>query len=494
MAKDNLFELIQSLSRSEKRYFTVNGGREDSNHMRLFQLMNGLKKFDDKKLKKVFPKNLSWEKGNLYKLILQSMRNYRSDKSTYAEIKEHILDVYFLREKGLYEQSYKWLQKVKELAIKYNRSADALEISQLEGKLLLNIKPVDLKEQINLLGKEQQSILESIEEEVQYTNAYRLILTKFFERINLFSEEQKSEFNRDFSLEEKDINSFLSPRASYHFLLYQKFYSQFLGQPQAVFDYSHKILKWWKANQDIKKEERHSYLIDRFNYLAACFLINDYDEALVTLNEMSKEPTNNALEKRVLFQGLVQYRHLYYMNIGDFTTAKNEYLNVEKELKKINLDEKNRTTIIINFAILFFLMEDFADCIQTIDKILKNKNVTKRLGVQRFARVLKCICYLELSDVDGFESSHRSSRRFLAEIKENPESFEYQILALLKKLESAFPEDIQKIYQKIATFLDKRKNNPNQNNPIGLDEYSYWVESKLKKISMTTLLLKTHNK
>lgn len=489
MTQNNLFELIQSLSKSEKRYFSLNLGKKDSNHFKLYQLIKKMKVYDDEPVKAMFGKHWSAEKNNLYSLILKCMRHYRCEKSAYFQIKEMTFEAQFLMEKGLHIQSLRWLRKAKHLAIKYERNNDILEIGQLEGTLLLQIKPEDLKEQINLLGEEQKKILIKIKEESQYLNTYHSITTKFFQHINLSTKEQKSDFTKEFSLEEKDISSFSSPRASYSFLLYKKFHFQLLGKSQGVFDYSFKIMEWWEDNQGIKKEERHRYLVDHFNYLAACFIIKDYERILPTLNKLEKEPTENALEKRILFQGLIQYRHLYYMNIGDFETAKKEYLKVEEELKKIDLDEKNRTTIIANFAVLLFFMEDFDNSIQAIDAILKNKNVTKRLGVQRFARVLKCICYLELEDISGFESAYRAAKRFLVETKEDDKSFEHQILGILKELESATYSEVRGIYENTEVFLREKKNNPNKNDLLGLEEYVYWIESKLKKVPMTKLLL-----
>ena len=182
MTNDDLFVLIKSLSRAEKRYFTVNanagrGGKEPS-YLQLFKLMNDLEEYDDAKLKKYFPKNLSWEKNNLYKLILRSMRNFRSDKSAYARIKEMIIDVQFLMERGLFEQAYKLLNKCKKLAIEYDQKADLLSINELERIALFRMQPKDLDTKIDLLIEAQQKIQSEIGEEFTMANAYASISSK----------------------------------------------------------------------------------------------------------------------------------------------------------------------------------------------------------------------------------------------------------------------------------------------------------------------------
>jgi len=95
---DDLFQLIQSMSKSEKRYFKLDAQKSTSKggknkYVQLFDAINSMEVYDKVKLKnKPFVKHLSVEKGELYRKILRSMRSFRSDKSTYAQIKEMILD------------------------------------------------------------------------------------------------------------------------------------------------------------------------------------------------------------------------------------------------------------------------------------------------------------------------------------------------------------------------------------------------------------------
>ena len=59
--KDHLFHLIHSLSKSEKRYFTLDArksGKTNSRYLELFQLINKQKTFDDTPLKKKFKTRL----------------------------------------------------------------------------------------------------------------------------------------------------------------------------------------------------------------------------------------------------------------------------------------------------------------------------------------------------------------------------------------------------------------------------------------------------
>ena len=113
--KDDLYNLIQAMSKSEKRYFTIDAkksGRTSSKYLELFQAINHMDAYNEQKLQKKFGKTLPFDKSYLYDAILRSMRDYRSSKSRAARIKEMILDTKYLYERGLYQQSEEYLKEL----------------------------------------------------------------------------------------------------------------------------------------------------------------------------------------------------------------------------------------------------------------------------------------------------------------------------------------------------------------------------------------------
>ena len=124
--KDNLFVLIKSLTKSEKRQFTLYVGRMDSNEnskfLSLFQLMDKMKRYDEKIILKkgiVTKQQLSNLKAHLYKQILISLRMNPMHKNIRIQIREQLDFATILYQKGLYKQSLKVLEKAKILALKH---------------------------------------------------------------------------------------------------------------------------------------------------------------------------------------------------------------------------------------------------------------------------------------------------------------------------------------------------------------------------------------
>ena len=137
--KDNLFVLVKSLTKSEKRQFKLFVGRMDSNEdskfLNLFNQLEKMDKYDDKIILEkgiVSKQQLSNLKAHLYKQILISLRLNPVHKNIRLKIRSQIDFATILYQKGLYKQSLKALEKAKNIAYKYDEKTSAYEIVEFE--------------------------------------------------------------------------------------------------------------------------------------------------------------------------------------------------------------------------------------------------------------------------------------------------------------------------------------------------------------------------
>ena len=137
--KDNLFVLIKSLSKSEKRQFKLYVGRlgvnEDSKFLLLFNVLDKMLVYDEQIILKkgiVKKQQLSNLKAHLYKQILISLRLNPLHQNIRVQIREQLDFATILYHKGLYKQSLKILDKAKTLALNYEEKNIAYEILELE--------------------------------------------------------------------------------------------------------------------------------------------------------------------------------------------------------------------------------------------------------------------------------------------------------------------------------------------------------------------------
>src|SRR5687768_6551251 len=166
--KGNLFLLIKSLSKSEKRYFRIYAGMSGRgvNYLQLFDAIERQKEYDEeeirKKLKgKKFLSQLHVTKIYLTELILKALQNYHSDTSVHSKLLDLLKDIELLFDKELYDLCYFKIEKAEGLAVKYEKLSLLTEVFFWKRKLALAVSG-NRKDIHSLLLKEKEAIEQMI--------------------------------------------------------------------------------------------------------------------------------------------------------------------------------------------------------------------------------------------------------------------------------------------------------------------------------------------
>ncbi|RZL97191.1 MAG: hypothetical protein EOO88_62875, partial [Pedobacter sp.] len=138
-----LYQLIHSLEKAEKRNFKLYIKRSSANQdlkiIELFDAIDKLSSYDEvvllKKLKSIKKPQLANTKVHLYKQLLASLRVIKSTESIDMQLHEQLDYARILYNKGLYLQSLKILERVKELAISFNQESFIIQAISLEKKI-----------------------------------------------------------------------------------------------------------------------------------------------------------------------------------------------------------------------------------------------------------------------------------------------------------------------------------------------------------------------
>ena len=126
---DALFLLVKSLEKSEKRNFKLyvkrNTDAEDLKIIQLFDALDKMTEYDEKQLlkksKSITKQQLSNIKAHLYKELLSSLRIIKDENNIDIRLHEQMDHARILFNKGLYLQSLKILDRLKETARTYNQ-------------------------------------------------------------------------------------------------------------------------------------------------------------------------------------------------------------------------------------------------------------------------------------------------------------------------------------------------------------------------------------
>ncbi len=187
--RDDLFDLIRSLTKGEKRTFKIFSDRhkmvKGNRSVRLFDVIERQKKYNPKTIKRQFQtKQLHVTKYYLYNLILKSIEQHFNHGS--GNLSGKLKQAIFLYQKGLHSQCHKILDKIileskqqEHLEILLEAIALKIKLTQAEpylsfrqNKLLLLIKS---EREILTYLKERNQCKELERRIIHYSHQYRFI-------------------------------------------------------------------------------------------------------------------------------------------------------------------------------------------------------------------------------------------------------------------------------------------------------------------------------
>lgn len=175
--KHQLWRLIKSLQKSEKRNFKIfatrAGGSSESKFVRLFDVLDRMDSPDDALVMKkmhLSPGQLSNLKRHLYQELLTSLRLIHIKKEIDIEIREQIDFVRILYGKGHYLDALRTLERAKTKAIEHNQ--DLLQLEIIEFQKLIEARHITLSRQVD--NKMDLLLNESAERSYSFLNTSEL--------------------------------------------------------------------------------------------------------------------------------------------------------------------------------------------------------------------------------------------------------------------------------------------------------------------------------
>ena len=140
---DHLFQLVHSLQKAEKRNFKLYIQRNSSNEnlkiVQLFDALDKMTEYDENNLLKKLPaikkQQLPNIKAHLYKQLLASLRLLESSGKIDMQLREQMDYASILYNKGLYLQSLKILDKLKETAKANHQVGMLVQVLALEKNI-----------------------------------------------------------------------------------------------------------------------------------------------------------------------------------------------------------------------------------------------------------------------------------------------------------------------------------------------------------------------
>lgn len=500
--KDFLFVLIKSLSKSEKRQFKIFASRlETSSNTKFIELFNILDKsetYDEKlilksgSIKKVQLSNL---KSYLYKQILVSIRLNIPSQNIRYQLREQIDFAVILYNKGLYKQSLKILDKTKQQALENDEKYMAYEIVEFEK--LIESQYITR----SIQGRADELVVQA--KELNYRNTissklsnlslqlYGIMLKTGYVKSDEEYKYIDDYFNKHIAKLDESKFGFREKYWFYNANLWRSFLVQdFL----ASYKFAYKWVKLFYDNPNMIYLNPVFFLKGNHYFLESLYMLkytSNFKKYLLLLEETIEDPKFPVNDNIASLAFLYVYNNKLNLHILEGTFAESEYL-IPEILEKIklhseHLDEHHEMLFFYKIASIYFGNEKYNECINYLDKIINNKNLSMREDLMCFARLLSLIAHYELGKDYYLENHLKNTYKFLIKMNDLHE-VQKEIIKFLRNLNNFYPADIKKEFKKMhARFVELEKNTYEKRAFLYLDIIS-WLESKIENRKIADII------
>ena len=500
--KDNLFVLIKSLSKSEKRQFKLYVGRlgvnEDSKFLLLFNVLHKLKVYNESAILKngfVKKEQLSNLKAHLYKQILISLRLNPSHQNIRIQIREQLDFATILYHKGLYTQGLKILDKAKSLAIANEEKNSAYEIIELEKVI-----------EAQYITRSISSRADELTIQAKQLSQQNVLASKLSNlSLQLYGLFLKTGYVKDASEHEKVTKYFNDRLPVYKFSelgfreklwLYKSYlWFSFLTQDfLACYKYSKKWVNLFHEYPGMIRLNPVFFLNGNQNLLEALFFVRQHDkfkETLTNLIEITNEDwfpkDDNVQSLTFLYVGSNKFNS-HFME-GKFQEGLPLVAETLEGIRKhkSRIDEHHIMVFYYKIASLYFGIGEHHKCIEFLSKIISNKSLQMREDLLCFSRILNLVAHYEAGLDYNLDTLIKSTFKFLIKM-EDLHKVQREMITFLKGLGDLYPQDIKAAFKQLHAKLKVFEDDPYEKRAFLYLDVLSWLESKIENKSVEMII------
>ncbi|MDG0974115.1 MAG: hypothetical protein P8O07_08145 [Crocinitomicaceae bacterium] len=496
---NELFMLIKSLNKSEKRFFklssTIQAG--DKNYLRIFDFVDKQEEYDEEALKvafqnETFIKHLPSEKNHLYKLILKSLRSYYGEQSISSILKQEIKNIEILYAKALYKECGKFLIRAKKQAREYEKFYYLFELIEWEKKLIEeSYESGNFEANLNDLIEEETQVIEQLRNLAEYQILYSKI--NYIFRSGVFTKNSAEREVVDSIADNhliKGKNTALSTRAASICYYIKGLCAATNRNYQDSYVFFNRTREILDHHPKLKLDLGKRYLLTLF-HLVKCYIDDrNYDLAQQTIDEIK------ALSEQKGFQStdlIVKISTLYFseqLNLlnmkGDFGLAVKFIEDIQEDINRLGdkISKEQRLKLLFNSAYSYFGNEDYKRCLHLINTILNDNESTLRQDIFGFSRLLNLLVHLELENFDFLEYEIKSTNRFFNKIQRDNQIESFLIKNVRRLIKTQDDLGRNDIYENMYVDLNEILEDNNERVILEYFDILAWVYSKIKDIPL----------
>jgi len=498
---DTLFQLIKSLEKSEKRNFKLfvkrNSSGGDLKFLKVFDALDGMREYDEaallKKNKDIKKQQLSNIKANLYKQILTSLRLISDENNIDIQLLEQMAHARILFNKGLYLQSLKVLDKMKEAAKTHHQLTYLQQVLFFEKKIEALFITRSMRNRADQLTHESEEVNDRLTVVNKLSNLSLQLYSWYIEHGHARNQKDFDELKEYF---EKHLPGNIKKDSFYEKLYLYQCYTWYAFIRQDFLQYYRYTQKWVDLFDEypvMLAAETAMYTKGMHNLMGAHFDLLNHDKLKETIRKF-EDFTKHPLVINNENNRILTYVYLYTAKInlcflqGNFTKGIKLVPFLEKMLKEYGpfLDKHRVLVFYYKIACLYFGSGDNEKAIDYLNKII-NEKADLRTDLQCYARLLHLIAHYEIGNFDLLEYLIKSVYRYMAKM-ENLSKVEVEVFAFLRRSFHVGAHALKPEFEKLLDKLKKYERNPLETRAFSYLDIISWLESKINNVNVQDVI------
>lgn len=495
--KDYLFELIQSLDKSEKRYFKLyfSNQHKEQKHILLFSILEKADTYDEKKIKQqlkdnYLQKHFAETKYYLYQQILKVLKDYRTENSVDNLLIERVQNIEILIQKALFEQAVNELQKAKKMAYDYERFEFLLVLLSYQNKIITSTRLQGYStDELEKFWLEKTAAFKNfMDTQTARHKVMQLVESK--NRIGYIKTKQDKLFYEDIKNEIEDLmqhaDCIIAKIYAIESLI---FYYNHTGEKKQQNFYSKKLIELHTQNPSINASNPYQLPSAIHNLCLSEINLFNFDEALKWIKTQKEYLTiikNDVEIKYKVEWSLASLQSFFYNVSGRFEEGKaitKEILYWIEHTEQI--DQRSKWIFYGNCAEILLGAKDYKNffyCMRQIQQFWNTIDAYNRINYT----LLQMLAHLDEKQIDtALYSYNLLEKEILTLRQENPTNIEQILLRLFQSLKN------KKQAKSINALLKETHASLKEHEPeiqTGEFEYALWIEQMLSKNSFENLV------
>lgn len=499
---DTLFQLVHSLQKWEKRNFKLYVKRTSSNEelkfLQLFDALDKMSEYDEAVLLKRAPsitkQQLSNTKAHLYKQILASLRSVGNEADIDIQLHEQLDYAHILYKKGLYHQSLKILDKIKEVARSHNQVSLLVQVIFLEKKIESLHITRSMRSRASQLTYEANLVNDKLLMITRLSNLSLQLYSWYIQHGHARNEKDEEAlthyFHQNLPKEALHVTEFYE-----RMYLYQSYcwYAFIRHDFLMYYRYTQKWVDLFHAEPFMVGIETANYIKGMHNLVSAHFDLQNYHKFEETLQKFeefaeSKIVTGSENNRIQVFVYLNIARINKHFMEGTFEEGLQLVPQIEEKLAEYTpyLDRHRVLVFYYKFASLYFGGGYYERSIDYLQKII-NWKTDLRSDLQCYARLLHLIAHYELGNFDILEYLAKSVYRFMAKM-ENMSRVEEEIMRFLRQSFHISQQQIRTELEKLLQRLKGLERSRFETRAFLYLDIISWLESKLRNVAVQDII------